>query len=381
VEKAVEFEPANRWQSCREMKAELERLRYRPLYMGAGAAAQKQPGDGTGFFDDIKGTGEVEPRWTFKTEDEIRSTPTSYNDLIYVGSYDTNMWAVKLDSGEFVWKHPTNGGIASSPVVDESSRLVLFGSEDYSFNAVDYRNGRINWSYTTKDRIRSTARVAHGRVVFGSDDGYVYALMSVNGRYLWSYEMGAPVRGRPFITNELIIAGSEDGEIVAIELSGQRKWGYRARRNVTSSPYVDPVEDICYVGSSDNYMYALDASSGYSSWRFRTTGPIISSPITAEGLLYFGSADGNLYALNAQTSREKWKFSTEKPIVSSPVAHNGAIYFGGTDGNFYCVDGQNGKERWRFQAGGPITSTAHIAGDVIVFGCLNHVLYALPLVG
>jgi outer membrane protein assembly factor BamB len=205
--------------------------------------------------------------------------------------------------------------------------------------------------------------------------------MAANGRYLWSYEMGAPVRSRPFVTNELIIVGREDGEIVAIELSGQRKWGYRARRNVTSSPYVDPVEEICYVGSSDNYMYALDANSGYSSWRFRTTGPIISSPITAEGLLYFGSADGHLYAINAQTSREKWKFSTEKPIVSSPVAHNGAVYFGGTDGVFYCVDGQNGKERWRFQAGGPITSTAHIANDVIVFGSLDHVLYALPLVG
>ncbi len=381
VERAVEFDPTKRFQSCAEMKAALERLRYRPLSVGGAGAVGKDSVGETDFFEGIEQLGELQPRWKFTTEDEIRSGPTTFGELAYVGSYDTNMWCVRLDNGEFVWKYATNGGIATSPVIEDTNRLVLFGSEDYSFTALDYRTGRINWSFTTKDRIRSTAVVAHGRVFFGSDDGRVYALMASNGRHLWDYDMSAPVRVCPFVTDEVIIVGSEAGDVTALSLSGDRKWGFRAKRAVTASPYVDPVENVCFIGSSDYYVYALDVETGYSSWRFRTGGPVISSPTAANGLLYFGSADGYLYAINIQTSKEKWKFPTGKPIVSSPVVHKGAVYFGGTDEYFYCVDAQTGKERWKFKTGGPITSKAHIAGDLVLVGSMDKTLYALPLVG
>jgi len=381
VERAVEFDPTKRFQSCAEMKAALERLRYRPLSVGGAGAVGKDSAGETDFFEGIEQLGELQPRWKFTTEDEIRSGPTTFGELAYVGSYDTNMWCVRLDNGEFVWKYATNGGIATSPVIEDTNRLVLFGSEDYSFTALDYRTGRINWSFTTKDRIRSTAVVAHGRVFFGSDDGRVYALMASNGRHLWDYDMSAPVRVCPFVTDEVIIVGSEAGDVTALSLSGDRKWGFRAKRAVTASPYVDPVENVCFIGSSDHYVYALDVETGYSSWRFRTGGPVISSPTAANGLLYFGSADGYLYAVNIQTSKEKWKFSTGKPIVSAPVVHKGAVYFGGTDEYFYCVDAQTGKERWKFKTGGPITSKAHIAGDLVLVGSMDKTLYALPLVG
>lgn len=382
VNKALENDAANRFQNCNEMKEALMRLRYKPTAnIGAGnSSAAGGAHAGTSFFDDIGPAGAIEPRWKFKTEDEIRCSPTSYNDFAFIGSYDTNVWALNLENGEFRWKFATNGGISSSPVVDESNKLVLFGSEDFTFNAVDCHSGRINWSYTTNDRIRGTPRIAHDHVFFGSDDGRLYALVSGNGRYLWEYDMGAPVRGRPYVTKDMIIVGSEEGEIVGIELSGNRKWSYRARRNVTSSPHVDEIENICFVGSMDGYMYALDASSGYSMWRFRTSGPIISSPALENDLLYFGSADGNLYAVNAANSKEKWRFNAEKPIVSSPIVHDGFVYFGGTDGTFFCIEAKTGKEVWRFKTEDSITSAPYITGNMILVGSMDHTLYALPLV-
>ncbi|MCB9454903.1 MAG: serine/threonine-protein kinase [Anaerolineaceae bacterium] len=380
IERALSLEPDKRFNSASEMKADLERLRYQPQ-VAFGAVAEVN--DGTNFFDGLDADGAIQPKWKYPTEDEIRASASIYKEMVFVASYDTNVYGVNLADGEFAWKYATHGGIAASPIVDESNRLVLFGSEDKTFYALDCRNGRISWSYTTQDKIRSTARIAPDvdAVFFGSDDGHLHALNVLNGRFLWKHDMGDPIRSRPFIFNDLVIVGAESGEMVALELSGNRKWGFRARRSLTSSPYVDTIEGICYVGSTDGYMYALDASSGYSSWRFRTNGPIISSPVVHEGLLYFGSADGYLYAINAQTSREKWKFQTEKAILSSPVVHNGAVYFGGIDEYFYCVDIQTGKERWKFKTNGAITSTACIANDVILIGSLDKTLYALPLVG
>lgn len=380
VEKALSFEPKARFQSCQEMKEALSRARWGGALDG-GAMTNGNEASKTGLFDGEEFAGGViETRWKFKTEDEIRSTPAAFKDLAFIGSYDTNVWAVTLEKGEFVWKYPTNGGIASSPVVDEDNKLVLFGSEDYTFYAVDYRTGRVNWTVQTKDRIRSTARVAHGHVFFGSDDGRLYAVVAANGRYLWEYDMGGPVRGRPFVTNELVIVGCETGEVFALELSGNRKWSYRTKKDVSSSPYVDMTEGICYVGSFDGHLYALDATSGYSMWRFRTGGPIISSPIVDGSMVYFGSGDGNMYAVNTDSQKEKWKFSTSKPIVSSPIVHQNSVYFGGTDGYFYSLNTTTGKENWKFKTENAITSSPYIVGSMILFGSIDKTLYALPLV-
>jgi serine/threonine protein kinase len=384
VERALSFNIEERFQSCAEMKEALLQVRYRSMNLQvqpAAAATNGSASTSTGFFEDeVEQTGAIQPKWTFKTEDEIRCSPTTVRDLALVGSYDTNMWAVKLQTGELVWKFATRGGIASSPAVDESSKLVVFGSEDFSLYAVDFRTGRINWSYATKDRVRSTPRIAHEHVFFGSDDGKVYALGLGTGRFLWSYDMASPVRSRPFVTNDLVIVGAESGEVIALGLSGSRKWSYRTKRGVISSPYVDTAEGIVYVGSTDGNMYALDATNGYNSWRFRTNGPIVSSPIEHKGYVYFGSADGNFYCLNAQTSRERWKFQCDKPIVSSPIVYRNSVYFGGTDEYIYCVDADNGKERWRFKTAGAITSTPCVAGELLLVGSMDHTLYAFPLV-
>ena len=398
VERALSFESENRFNNCLEMKQALEALRYRPMNIpvalqGVAAAptatpnvkgnsvVAPAPSSSTGYIDEVqdKVALGVQPKWSFKTEDEIRSGPTSYNGIAYVGSYDTNLWAVNLETGEFVWKRATEGGIASSPSVDRDTKQVFFGSEDCQFLALDWKTGRISWSHTTGDKIRSSGRLAHGHVFFGSDDGNLYAIMAGNGRLMWSFDVGAPVRSTPFVTNDRIIVGAENGEVLGIELNGTRRWSFKTRKNVTSSPFVD-IEGVCYIGSWDGYMYAIDASSGYSHWRFRTNAAIISSPTVSGNIVYFTSTDGKLYAVNTQTGKDRWSFDAGKPIVASPTVADDTIYVGGTDGNFYAIDLKTGKENWHYQTGGPITSTAHVADNLILVGSTDARLYAFPLI-
>lgn len=383
IMRALEFEPEKRFNNCTEMKDALDALRYGNVQVqvqnqaGAGNGQTNDGGTSTEFFDGDSVSG-IQPRWTFNTEDEIRSSPIAYGDTVYVGSYDTNIWAIDAETGEMKWKKATEGGIAAIPAIDTEYKQILFGSEDYTFNAWSSRDGRLNWSHSTADKIRCSARVAHGHVFFGSDDHKLYALLAHNGRVMWEYDAGSPIRSTPFVTEDRIIFGTEAGEIFGLELSGAKKWNFKARRGVTSSPIVDS-DNICYVGSFDANMYAIN-DSGYPDWRFRTNGPIISSPALDNNFVYFGSADGKLYCVNKQTSKERWSFSTEKPIVSSPKIHDGVVYFGGTDKKFYAVDARNGKELWSFEAGGEITSTPFITPDQILFGCLDRKLYALPLI-
>lgn len=377
VDRAVAMSPEDRFQSCAEMKEAILKVRYGGgMQVATGTNGSGGSEGGTELFENFQN---MEPRWTFTTEDEIRASPIAYKNRVFVGSYDTNIWALNLEDGELVWKFPTQAGIASSPVIDTAHQLILFGSEDYTFNAVDYHTGRINWSYTTKGRIRGTARIAHGHVFFGSDDGRMYALVASNGRYLWDYDTTEPVRSRPFVTDEYVIFGSDSGELIALELSGARKWGFRARRAIQAGPIVDD-QGICYVGSWDGFLYAIDASSGYSLWRFRTNRPIVNSVVKEGNRILFGSTDGIFYSVDAESSKEKWRFEADSPIVSAPTLHNGFVYFGDADGKLYCLETKTGKKQWDFAAEGSITSAPYITDNVILIGSMDKTLYALPLV-
>jgi outer membrane protein assembly factor BamB len=64
---------------------------------------------------------------------------------------------------------------------------------------------------------------------------------------------------------------------------------------VGSSPAV--ANGVVYVGSNDNNLYALNATTGAKVWNYTTGGSVYSSPAVANGVVYVGSQDHNLYAL------------------------------------------------------------------------------------
>lgn len=60
------------------------------------------------------------------------------------------------------------------------------------------------------------------------------------------------------------------------------------------------VNGAVYIGSRDDYVYALKASSGALLWRYLTGNEIFSSsPAVVNGVVYIGSDDHYVYALTA----------------------------------------------------------------------------------
>lgn len=98
-------------------------------------------------------------------------------------------------------------------------------------------------------------------------------------------------------------------------------------------------------------------------WKFKTMGPVVSSPVVSNGTVYVGSYDHNVYAINQLDGRQLWAFKTEGRVASSPAVYAGRVYIGSYDGNFYALDAKTGEERWKFTFGGEHRFTApHIHG-------------------
>jgi outer membrane protein assembly factor BamB/tRNA A-37 threonylcarbamoyl transferase component Bud32 len=322
-------------------------------------------------------TGDIEDIWRFACEDEVRSSPTVTEEILYIGSYDNNLYALNTATGEFVWKFPTEGGIGSRPCLHEEQ--VLFGSGDRILRSINARTGRLEWTCPTQGRIWSSPRVEFGHVFFGSDDHHLYAVSVQTGRIAWKVEMGGPVRSTVEVgEDDILYFGCEDGSILALDIRGEVKWRQRARRGVTSTPAVDRTDGLLFVGSVDWNVYAFDARTGWAVWRYRTSGPVISSPALANGVVFVGSADKHLYALDARSGRVLWKYETEGQVTSSPAYANGAVYFGGIDSYVYSLDAETGELRWRFKTGGAVPSSPQVYGDVVYIGSTDRHVYAIP---
>lgn len=365
IMKALAYDPQERYSSAIEFATELSKALpsgHRTV-TGLGTAAFSLP-------------QEITPRWTFKCEDEVRSSPRVVDDVLYIGCYDHNLYALDARSGTFLWKFATDGGIAATPCLHED--VILIGSEDGRLYAISRRTRDKIWSCETRGCIRSSVRVEYGHAFVGSDDGCLYAVNIQSGRVVWKLQTAGPVRSAPFIVKEMIVVGSDDGYLYAVDMrTGSIHWKYDTHRRVTSSPAVE--EDTVFVGSADGHLYALNAHSGWPVWRFRTRGYVFSSPTVVGDTVYVGSADGYLYAVEARTGRQQWKYDAGSAIVSSPALARDIVYVGSNGGAIHAVDARRGRSIWRYVTGGPVPSSPLVVGDTVYVGSTDHRVYALPV--
>ena len=118
-----------------------------------------------------------------------------------------------------------------------------------------------------------------------------------NGTLKWKYQTGNRVLSSPAIASDgTIYVGSDDNYLYAINPDGTLKWRYQIGWKVESSPAIAS-DGTIYVGSDDNYLYAINPD-GTLKWQYRTGGDIHSSPaIASDGTIYVGSYDNYLYAI------------------------------------------------------------------------------------
>src|ERR1700690_1461590 len=63
-------------------------------------------------------------------------------------------------------------------------------------------------------------------------------------------------------------------------------------------------------------------------WKYSSSSAIEQSPGVVDGVLYIGSFDDNVYALNATSGTKLWNYSTGGPVFSSPAVVNDKAFIG-----------------------------------------------------
>ena len=350
-------------------------------------------------------------KWKQATQEPIASSPAVSGGVVFFESYSGVLYALDADSGKLKWyfvaEHekrfeskrlngmkPEAQTLAdvwdlylSSPAVFNNH--VYFGSGDGNVYALDASSGVLVWKFPTGDVVHASPAVANNTVYIGSWDSNLYALDAESGQEKWRFKAGEdPVahnqvgfQSSPTVVDGVVYSGCRDGHVYALDANtGRKKWDYSTAKNwVNATPAVG--DGMVYAGTSFGFnFHALDAKTGRARFTFHAGGEIFSSAALAGDMAYFGAANGRLYAIEAKTGKLAWEFQTEgskadpmkilKPdgslndqvifapyfndfadmtvalykmfsvggIWSSPAVDKGVVYFGSTDGNLYALN-------------------------------------------
>jgi outer membrane protein assembly factor BamB len=128
--------------------------------------------------------------------------------------------------------------------------------------------------------------------------------------------------------------------------------------------------NIVYVPSLDQNIYAFDARSGALIWKYKTTGLPYYGAAIAKGVLYVGA--DYLYALNAANGTLLWKSDFmlgTGTADTSPVIANGVVYTGGSNYDLVAVDASSGSLLWKYTTSYGIGSdTPTVANGILYVG-------------
>jgi len=137
------------------------------------------------------------------------------------------------------------------------------------------------------------------------------------------------------------------------------------------------VEDIVYVGTADNKLFALDATNGVEQWRFETTHSIWAQPTYADGTLFVASLDRHLYALDAEDGSLKWQTELSGALSGKPIVGAGLVYVTGFENKLQAIDMNSGDVSWVFDTSGWVWSEPALVDNVLYFADSNGVVYAI----
>jgi eukaryotic-like serine/threonine-protein kinase len=235
------------------------------------------------------------PAWTTPTGGRVFSSPHIELGHVFIGSDDGNLYAIQLQSGRQAWKYTAEGSIRCRPFVDDN--LVMFNCSQGIVYALGL--GRdLRWQFRARRSIVASPIALANVVMVGSLDWHFYALDRRSGWVVWKYRTNGPIASTAAVWEDLVIFGSADNSVYALQISdGRVVWRYQTEGQVTGAVTVH--HGIVYVGSVDGALYSIDAQSGSLRWRYKTDGAITGAPQVADGIVYFGSTDHYVYALPA----------------------------------------------------------------------------------
>ncbi|HTN17861.1 MAG TPA: PQQ-binding-like beta-propeller repeat protein, partial [Chitinophagaceae bacterium] len=145
----------------------------------------------------------------------------------------------------------------------------------------------------------------------------------------------------------------------------------------TDTPFPPKVSTSVFIGSKNEFVYALDPTTGTKKWECNVNANIEASPVLYNGVLFVGNSSPVLFKIDPNTgARSQSKIGFPAGIAATPLGDEHYIYIA-SGKRITCIDIVPDTVRWAFDADDNINSTPTIKDTQLVFGCDDGKVYML----
>jgi eukaryotic-like serine/threonine-protein kinase len=185
--------------------------------------------------------------WAFKTDAYITSSCTFYKDLVITTSWDSNIYALRRNSGEVVWKSSTGLiNYGNGVVVGDS----LFYGTHAAFYGFDAATGK---KLFQKKAAYHNHLVAYQNFLFTPENGLTKR--SIDGQVLKNVRFKPHTEFEPAIVKNYIVMSDIKDTLYGISTELEILWKFRTKDSFWSAGVFQ--DGIYYIGNRDSYVYAL----------------------------------------------------------------------------------------------------------------------------
>jgi alcohol dehydrogenase (cytochrome c) len=243
------------------------------------------------------------------------ATPLVARGVVYLQDMQSNVYALRLDSGAVVWRHLFRAGNPGPNGLSLDGGRI-FGSTDTTVFALDAKTGRVRWTHRilgARESFVDIAPLATRGLVYTATTGYgpgtrgaIYALDQATGAIRWRFDT---IRGPWRHPDEAGGGGAwqtptlADGTLY-VGTANPIPWGGSPERP-NGGAYPGPA---LWTDS----LLALDAATGRLLWYDQVTPHDIrdhdfqNSPLASGGLVVGSGKSGVVIAWDPRTRRRVW---------------------------------------------------------------------------
>ena len=327
--------------------------------------------------------------WQFKTMDQPKgqsemlvTSAVVRNGKVYVGNKLGKFFCLELATGKKLWEATANKATFDG-AAGFSGDLVIAGSTDCFVYAWNAETGKEVWKFETQGEVHASVNVwqdptsKQDRVLIGSHDNFLYCLNAADGKKLWEAETGNYVNGGAAVGDGKVVFGGCDSVLHVHDAATGKELKQIDVGNYIGNN-VAIAAGICYVTHYGNRVGAYDLTTGTRVWEYgEREFEYYAAVGIAEKTIMAGGRDKRIHGIDRATGKGLWEFRCKDRVDSSPLICAGkAAIVGSDDGYIYALGVADGKELWKYEIGAPVRTSAAFAGDYILFGADDGVLYA-----
>lgn len=289
--------------------------------------------------------------------------PAVVGGVVYVcaanGGENGYLYAFNAHDGSLRWRTQTDCWSVDIPFADYALPLVSNGIVYSGLYAVRASDGRVLW----KSHIDLSKEgelillVAMNGVVFACTEGAVYALNAQDGSIRWRYPSHAffDVGGPLSVSNQVLIVGTQGSvnqpqtsAVYALNAENGSLLWYHLMGDYVGAAFLN---NVVYVSSGDQYLYAFNPANGNIRWRHKFTYSVYNPVFATNGILYLNIDGAN--ALDSTSGKVLWHQSlgwNQSVDFLPSVVVDGVDYLVRVDGSgnstLYALIASSGAEYW-----------------------------------